>query len=289
MFDGTRVSKADTRVEAYGDVDELERLAGRRARADRRRSRRRDAPRDSARSVRDGRDARRSAASHRRPRRKGGARRRRRHAPRALDRRARGHAAAAAPLHSRRRLAARRGAAPRAHRLPPRRAADRRPPGARRRRRAGAGDHLHQPAVGSAVRHGALGERAARRRRNSSGSRTPRTRAACDLARSHYENFPVASRLLPRALRPHVAADLRLCARRRRLRRRGRSPGRRAPGAARRLARAARVPPVPARGPARRLRRHDALRRAWRHHPPLRARADAVRRSPQRLSAGRRS
>ena len=31
--------------------------------------------------------------------------------------------------------------------------------------------------------------------------------AACQaLARSHYENFPVASRLLPRQLRPHVAA-----------------------------------------------------------------------------------
>ncbi len=31
--------------------------------------------------------------------------------------------------------------------------------------------------------------------------------AACaDLARSHYENFPVASRLLPPAVRPHVAA-----------------------------------------------------------------------------------
>jgi squalene synthase HpnC len=31
--------------------------------------------------------------------------------------------------------------------------------------------------------------------------------AACDLlARSHYENFPVASRLLPPAMRPHVAA-----------------------------------------------------------------------------------
>src|SRR5947208_6807427 len=31
--------------------------------------------------------------------------------------------------------------------------------------------------------------------------------AACEgLARSHYENFPVASRLLPRAMRPHVAA-----------------------------------------------------------------------------------
>ncbi len=31
--------------------------------------------------------------------------------------------------------------------------------------------------------------------------------AACErLARSHYENFPVASRLLPRRMRPHVAA-----------------------------------------------------------------------------------
>jgi hydroxysqualene synthase len=31
--------------------------------------------------------------------------------------------------------------------------------------------------------------------------------AACEqVARSHYENFPVASRLLPRAMRPHVAA-----------------------------------------------------------------------------------
>ena len=26
------------------------------------------------------------------------------------------------------------------------------------------------------------------------------------LARQHYENFPVASRLLPRAMRPHIAA-----------------------------------------------------------------------------------
>ena len=31
--------------------------------------------------------------------------------------------------------------------------------------------------------------------------------AACEkLARSHYENFPVASRLLPKSMRPHVAA-----------------------------------------------------------------------------------
>src|SRR5262249_22174415 len=31
--------------------------------------------------------------------------------------------------------------------------------------------------------------------------------AACEaVARSHYENFPVASRLLPKAMRPHIAA-----------------------------------------------------------------------------------
>ena len=31
--------------------------------------------------------------------------------------------------------------------------------------------------------------------------------AACEaLARSHYENFPVASMLLPKAMRPHIAA-----------------------------------------------------------------------------------
>src|ERR1700682_2127209 len=34
-----------------------------------------------------------------------------------------------------------------------------------------------------------------------------RAYAVCEaLARSHYENFPVASRLLPRPMRPHVAA-----------------------------------------------------------------------------------
>ena len=34
-----------------------------------------------------------------------------------------------------------------------------------------------------------------------------RAYAACEaMARAHYENFPVASRLLPRAMRPHVAA-----------------------------------------------------------------------------------
>src|SRR5204863_3651780 len=34
-----------------------------------------------------------------------------------------------------------------------------------------------------------------------------RAYAACEaLARSHYENFPVASRLLPAPMRPHIAA-----------------------------------------------------------------------------------
>src|SRR6185503_10039384 len=37
--------------------------------------------------------------------------------------------------------------------------------------------------------------------------RLARAYAACEaLARSHYENFPVASRMLPPAMRPHVAA-----------------------------------------------------------------------------------
>jgi squalene synthase HpnC len=39
------------------------------------------------------------------------------------------------------------------------------------------------------------------------GALPDRAYAACEaLARSHYENFPVASRLLPKAMRPHVAA-----------------------------------------------------------------------------------
>jgi hydroxysqualene synthase len=40
-----------------------------------------------------------------------------------------------------------------------------------------------------------------------SGDMLARAYAACEaMARAHYENFPVASRLLPRAMRPHVAA-----------------------------------------------------------------------------------
>jgi phytoene synthase len=41
----------------------------------------------------------------------------------------------------------------------------------------------------------------------SAGAPLERAYAACEaLARSHYENFPVASRLLPAPMRPHVAA-----------------------------------------------------------------------------------
>jgi squalene synthase HpnC len=43
--------------------------------------------------------------------------------------------------------------------------------------------------------------------RPTSGLILARAYAACEaMARTHYENFPVASRLLPRAMRPHVAA-----------------------------------------------------------------------------------
>jgi len=51
----------------------------------------------------------------------------------------------------------------------------------------------------------------AARRSHAPASSSPellaRAYAACEkLARSHYENFPVASRLLPAAMRPHIAA-----------------------------------------------------------------------------------
>ena len=48
------------------------------------------------------------------------------------------------------------------------------------------------------------------------------------LAREHYENFPVASRLLPAPMRPHIAAIYAFARTRRRLRRRAGAGGRRA-------------------------------------------------------------
>src|SRR5213076_3291342 len=68
--------------------------------------------------------------------------------------------------------------------------------------------HLRQPALGSAVRHGARRKHPRRYARNRVV--TPELAGAyayCErLARSHYENFPVASRLLPAPMRPHIAA-----------------------------------------------------------------------------------
>ena len=97
LFDGTRVSKADPRVDAYGEVDELNAMLGlaRASGADAAARRRscscsaicsRSAPGSPTRGA------------HRRPRDEGGARRRRR-ARLEADRRGRGGAAAAAPLH----------------------------------------------------------------------------------------------------------------------------------------------------------------------------------------------
>ena len=67
-----------------------------------------------------------------------------------------------------------------------------------------------------------------------------RAYAACEaLARSHYENFPVASRLLPAPMRPHVAAVYAFARVADDIADEGHGAGRRAAGAARRLAAAA--------------------------------------------------
>ena len=123
LFDGTRVPKADPRVDAYGDVDELNAWLGL-ARAARSRT-----PSSSAMLERIQRDlfaigARLADPAHRIAARvtKAAVADADVDAARAVDRRARSRAAAAAPLHPRRRLAGRRRAARGAHRLPPRRA-----------------------------------------------------------------------------------------------------------------------------------------------------------------------
>ena len=71
-----------------------------------------------------------------------------------------------------------------------------------------------------------------------------RAYAACEaLARSHYENFPVASRLLPAAMRPHVAAVYAFARVADDIADEGTAPAGRAAGAARRVAApAARAP-----------------------------------------------
>src|SRR5262249_919806 len=68
--------------------------------------------------------------------------------------------------------------------------------------------HLRQPPVGPTLRHGS--RRKLPRRHDRNRVVTPGLADAyayCErLARTHYENFPVASALLPSRMRPHVAA-----------------------------------------------------------------------------------
>src|SRR6185436_1904477 len=75
---------------------------------------------------------------------------------------------------------------------------------------------VRQPAVGSAVRNGARRESAGGNAgdrvvtepaRSGPGGDIAVAYAQCErIAREHYENFPVASSLLPPAMRPHIAA-----------------------------------------------------------------------------------
>ena len=134
---------------------------------------------------------------------------------RGLDRRARSGAAAAAAVHPRRRIAGRRRAARRAHRLPSRRARDRRRSAATRSNRSCSSTSTACRICCSSWRARPTTVRGRRkpsgeRGRRSAGRGDTLTRAAyayCErLAREHYENFPVASLLLPPSMRPHIAA-----------------------------------------------------------------------------------
>src|SRR6185295_7009493 len=87
-------------------------------------------------------------------------------------------------------------------RVSPRRTPDRR---SRARRVRPGRPHLHESAVRSALRHGADRQRARRRARSRVVADAAYARCL-HLARQHYENFPVASRLMPKSARPHVAA-----------------------------------------------------------------------------------
>ena len=135
----------------------------------------------------------------------------------------------------------RRVAARRPHHLPPRRTDGRQ---SRHRARRARDSRVPEPPVRSAVRHGAGREptgRCARIRVVSHDRAVARAYAECErLAREHYENFPVASRFLPTGDAAAHRRDLRLRADGRRLRGRARNGQRRAPAPARRLGPAAR-------------------------------------------------
>ena len=203
LFDGTRVSKADPRVDAYGDVDELASWLGVvRARTGLVRSRG-DGHAPSARSVCPRRASRRPAAQ-----RSPAASRKRSLTEDDVTRLEGWIDALEAELPPLRRfiLAGGNDAGAGFHfaRAICRRA-ERRMVALGPRRRRGGRARVHQPVVGSAVHHGARRQRARRGRRRRVVAEA--AYAAClRLARQHYENFPVASRLMPPASRPHIAA-----------------------------------------------------------------------------------
>src|SRR4029450_6924047 len=67
-------------------------------------------------------------------------------------------------------------------------------------------DRVSESALGSAVRDGARGEPSRRCCRDGMVDLQAAYATCARDCRSHYENFPVASLLLPRRMRPHVAA-----------------------------------------------------------------------------------
>ena len=267
-----RVSKADPRVDAYGEVDELNAWLGVARAAGLDADDRRAARRNPARSVRARRAAGRSA--HKIATRVDEGRASRRDdvdAARAADRPARDRAAAAAPVHS-----------CRADRRPARcctwRAPSAAAPSATSSRSApDAVDPVRRSSTSTGCPTCCSSWRArptiAPACRKSSGSGHAPTRAACDMARQHYENFPVASRLLPRA---HTAAHrghLRFCAHCRRFRGRGHAARRDA-----RLALARRLAANRLHGRSRGPPRGRTIptpaaifRGAWRHDSPIRS------------------
>ena len=201
LFGGERVSKADPRVAAYGDVDELNAWLGlARASVDvGRAARRRCSSGSSAicsRSARGSRIPRTGSRS---------AWRRRRSAQEDVARLEAWIDQLEAELPPLRRFilagGSHAGASLHVARTVCRRAERAIVALGAGRLRAGAA-HLRQPPVRSALRHGAARRTIAPARPKPSGeSRRPgsgaRTHYCERLAREHYENFPVASRLLP--------------------------------------------------------------------------------------------
>ena len=160
-------------------------------------------------------------------------------------------------------IAGRRAAASRAHGLPPRRARDRR---ARPGRRRSARRRLHEPPVGSALRHGARGQRAAPASPRSSGSgRGVRALPAAGAAALREFSGRVAAAAARGS--PAHRRRLRVCPNRRRLRGRGRTRPTDAAGAARRLAAISLHRPRRGTRPADGSDARSDLHRPGRHDP----------------------